>query len=318
MRNTYHDPEILVLMSTYNGSPYLKEQIDTILTQENVKIKLLIRDDNSNDDNKTISILNSFKSAYPTEITIIAGKENMGYAKSFSKLLKIGLKKFPKIKFFAFADQDDVWEKDKLYNGIQKILNLDNNLDTRPILYCSNTELVDKNLNHIGYYWKTQEVKISKEVSLVQSFATGCTFVFNKAAANLYVCNYSPSYPSAHDYFMYQTCAFFGEIIWDSNSYIKYRQHGNNMIGHPNFFNRIKKRIKNIFKVSHNLENQNREFFNIYYKDLSVEDCKLFETFISYRLNVSKKIKLMLNTNIRYTNIESNIIYFIKILLGRL
>ena len=39
---------ILVLMSTFNGEKFIREQIESILAQENVNIKLLVRDDGSN------------------------------------------------------------------------------------------------------------------------------------------------------------------------------------------------------------------------------------------------------------------------------
>lgn len=40
---------VLVLLSTYNGEKYLKEQIDSVLGQEKVKTFLLVRDDGSTD-----------------------------------------------------------------------------------------------------------------------------------------------------------------------------------------------------------------------------------------------------------------------------
>ena len=50
---------IQVLMSTYNGDEYLKEQIDSILAQDcekkaGTKLKLLIRDDGSKDGTQKI------------------------------------------------------------------------------------------------------------------------------------------------------------------------------------------------------------------------------------------------------------------------
>lgn len=51
---------VAVLMSTYNGEKYIKEQITSILNQENVNILLMIRDDGSS--NKTMEVLE--KSVY--------------------------------------------------------------------------------------------------------------------------------------------------------------------------------------------------------------------------------------------------------------
>ena len=54
--------KICVLMSTYNGSKYIKEQLDSILNQEKVNIELLIRDDGSTD--KTLEILEEYSKKY--------------------------------------------------------------------------------------------------------------------------------------------------------------------------------------------------------------------------------------------------------------
>ena len=51
---------VLVLMSTYNGEKYLREQIDSILTQQDVDVDLLVRDDGSKDD--TLKILDEYQS----------------------------------------------------------------------------------------------------------------------------------------------------------------------------------------------------------------------------------------------------------------
>ena len=41
---------VLVILSTYNGEKYLREQIESVLKQENVKISILVRDDGSTDN----------------------------------------------------------------------------------------------------------------------------------------------------------------------------------------------------------------------------------------------------------------------------
>lgn len=51
---------IQVLMSTYNGEKYLRDQIDSILSQEKVNVSLLVRDDGSKDG--TLKILEDRKS----------------------------------------------------------------------------------------------------------------------------------------------------------------------------------------------------------------------------------------------------------------
>lgn len=51
--------KVAVLLSTYNGSKYIKEQIDSILSQEGVNIDIYIRDDESTDE--TVNIIYEYK-----------------------------------------------------------------------------------------------------------------------------------------------------------------------------------------------------------------------------------------------------------------
>ena len=97
--------KIQVLMSTYNGEKYLKEQIESILNQEKVEVNILIRDDGSCD--KTLKIIKEL-SKNP-KISYYEGK-NIGPAKSFMDLVN---KSGDKFNYYAFADQDDIWMPNK-------------------------------------------------------------------------------------------------------------------------------------------------------------------------------------------------------------
>ena len=47
-------PKVWVLMSTYNGMDYIEEQIESILSQTNCDVHLLVRDDGSTDESGKI------------------------------------------------------------------------------------------------------------------------------------------------------------------------------------------------------------------------------------------------------------------------
>ena len=299
---------ICVLLSSYNGEKFIREQIDSILAQENVDLHLVIRDDASSDNTRTI--IKEYQETHPELIEAIMG-ENVGFALSFSKLIEYAYNKYPKCDYFAFADQDDVWLKNKLSTAISQIQEVDKNI---PATYCSNKLLVDENLKEIRLSWSPTEVQLTKERCLIQSFATGCTMVFNRMAAEIYINRY-PNNLKLHDYLMYQQCMFVGKVIYDPNYYILYRQHGGNQIGTPNFINRMKRRLGGHYK-EHALEKQNYSFLNAYKDLLSVDDIGLLTSFIFYRKNISTKLSLLFNKKIRYTNFENNFFYFIKVILG--
>ena len=50
--------------------------------------------------------------------------------------------------FYAFADQDDIWEPEKLSTAIKFFINEDYSM---PLLYCSRTKLIDEKQSSIGY-----------------------------------------------------------------------------------------------------------------------------------------------------------------------
>ena len=93
--------KVQVLLSTYNGEKYLKEQLDSIIAQKGVDVHILARDDGSKDD--TIKILEGYEN-----IDIIKGS-NIGVCKSFFELIN----KSGEYDYYSFADQDDVWDCDR-------------------------------------------------------------------------------------------------------------------------------------------------------------------------------------------------------------
>ena len=128
--------KIAVLLSSYNGEQFIKEQIDSVLNQKECKVSLLVRDDGSTDN--TIKILENYVNK--GNLNYYCGK-NLKPAKSFLDLVKHS----PECEFYAFCDQDDVWEEDKLISAINQIGDT-----STPTCYHSAYMMVDKDLNEIG------------------------------------------------------------------------------------------------------------------------------------------------------------------------
>ena len=161
--------KIAILMATYNGEKYLREQIDSILNQKTChSIKLFVRDDGSSDN--TVNILQQY--AEQGKLEYKAG-ENVGAAKTFLTLLK----DHPGFDYYAFSDQDDVWDEDKIDQGIEAISNY-----SSPALYCSNCQLVDSELKWLGRNTH-RSIPTYSLVSILclASCAQGCTSVFNSS-----------------------------------------------------------------------------------------------------------------------------------------
>lgn len=303
---------VVVIMSTYNGIEYLDVQIQSILDQKNVEVKLLVRDDGSADG--TVDKLKTYMNSKDS-VRLIEG-ENVGFSRSFTLLLKKAVKLYPEASWFAFADQDDYWQSDKLSRALSFIKDNVSGVESdTAIAYASNTTLVDKNLNVERLSWKPEEVALTPGRALVQNFATGCTMVFNREAAELYV-RLVPESIRSHDFFMYQICSFLGRFVWDSESRILYRQHGHNQIGRLSFMQRMKRRFSKTTYLNRVLENQNRQLYGVISPYLDDKSRSLIEKFCNYRHNISSRISLLFDREISCSNRETDFFYRLKILLG--
>jgi len=226
--------KLTILMSTYNGEKYLKEQLDSLLNQSLMPTKILIRDDGSTDN--TINILEDYSSNYGI-IDYYYG-QNKKPAKSFFDLIKNS----EKSDYYALCDQDDFWFEDKLERAIN-VLNKEDN--TKPLLYMSRFTLTDSKLNPINSDISKLYSYTDFAHSLIYQTAPGCTFVFNEAARRkILEYDIEKEYCMIHDSIIHKVVAMFGRVILDDESHMYYRQHGNNEIGltadkFKTFINRI-------------------------------------------------------------------------------
>lgn len=213
--------KVAVLMSTYNGEKYLREQIDSILNQIDVDISLYIRDDGSSDG--TIAILEEYRKKNNNFFFYVGpNKRSCG---SFLELLNREYQE----DFFAFADQDDVWKHDKLISAISQIEVADDACLV-PVMYHSNLDIVDENLLFYRLSHPKPLITKYKYQPFIENLSTGCTVVFNKKAYEL-ARKYRVDSYSMHDAYMFTLCSVFGKVVYDFSSHIKYRQHSNNVVG---------------------------------------------------------------------------------------
>lgn len=233
---------VAIMMSTYNGSLYIREQIESILIQKNVMVSIYIRDDGSSDD--TINIISEL-CAVNKNIILFRG-ENVGVGNSFFSILKLVPNNFD---YYAFADQDDIWLENKLYEAIDMLEQTDK------VLYASNQECVDKYGNSLGLrYSKNQKINLSTMEIINKNMLAGCTMVFKK---KLFVKIIETNgFPSSlllknriHDVCLATAASLLGGIVYDNRSFIYYRQHENNVVGaySMSFVELVKSRLKKIY-----------------------------------------------------------------------
>ena len=299
---------VCVLLSTYNGEKYLKEQLDSLLWQENVELKIFIRDDGSKDS--TLQILDEY-SKKDSRITYFVG-DNRGPAQSFFDLIINS----PDADYYAFCDQDDVWDKDKLEIAIDFLEKED---DSKPNMYYSNLRIVDQNLQYYRLSHSTPSVQNNKYSALTEDMATGCTVVFNKTAAN-FVRSGSPKYCSMHDTWIYMICKFFGKTIYDFDAHISYRQHENNVVG-----TYLGKKTKEIYvariKRLFNRELQPRynnacNFYKTFGDILESKDKEKVLKIVNYKKSLLNKLSLLFDKEIYASSRNRELRYKLLIILG--
>ena len=159
---------VLVLMATYNGEKYLNDQLKSIFNQTGVLVKVLVRDDGSTDN--TISILEDWSKT--NNLEWYTG-EHLNVQFGFYDLM-VHAKNY-NYNYFAFSDQDDIWDSDKLYIALQHLQEADN---LKPSLYYCGQKLVDENLNYLDTHYLN--TKRNLKTKFIFSDIAGCTAVFNK------------------------------------------------------------------------------------------------------------------------------------------
>ena len=299
-----------ILMATYNGEKYIEEQIQSILNQTYKEFRLLISDDCSTDETK--SILKKFAKK-DDRIILFFQDENLGVVKNFEFLLK-------KVEneYFMFSDQDDYWDEDKIEQSLEKIKESDADL-----VY-TDLEVVDLDLKLINKsFWdlKALRYKIEKynnfDAIYLNNFITGCTILCKKCWISKFLPIPKNSKYILHDYWVSLIVSNNGKIAYINKSLIKYRQHYNNSVGTKTIsetLDRIEE-IRNLFidvKLDHFnvlLENSNKfseeinklsekslEYFKILEKTKYINLSKLgmFFKLYKYETNVYKMKNLLI------------------------
>lgn len=294
---------ITVLMSTYNGEKYLHEQISSLLSQQDVNLNILVRDDGSTDT--TINILDQYQ--HEKVLTWYTGK-NLRSARSFLDLVSNA----PDSEYYAFCDQDDVWKPDKLKKALEALELQDNSI---PLLYCSNYQLVDDNLKPLPDNGHVSTTTFN--AALVSSCCTGCTVVFNKTLRD-YLCLGIPEVIVMHDDWAHKVClALGGKVIYDNSKTLYYRQHRNNVDGgRHTVLHKIIGILSRIFSQDHIRSRQLCEINRIYGSRIQGRRKKLLEKVAKKHKKISEKIEILRDKSLRTPFKKLNKGFIIAILIG--
>jgi len=272
-----------ILMSTYNGQKYIKNQIESIIAQNHDNWLLIVRDDGSCD--QTCELLNNFSSADKRILVTPSQNKNIGVVQSYLQLLQ-----HSSSPYFMFADQDDLWLPEKINLTLHALTN--QHTDTSlPRLVYSDLQVVDSDLRVIHpSFLKYQRLKPAKFASfrreLLQNIVTGCTLGGNAALREkaLQVMTGRTESVIMHDWWLALVAFYFGTVSYMPAAPILYRQHGANQLGAKGSgFKRYAAMLQDSSTLDraigylHKVSRQNRLFLDTYESELAPDDKKLLK-----------------------------------------
>lgn len=255
-----------VLLSSYNGAPYLAQQIESVLSQSLKEIVLLIRDDGSCDS--SVEICREY--AERDDVLLIEG-ENVGVVGSFFELLR----QAPDADIYAFCDQDDWWFPHKLERAWQML----QSAQDQPKGVVCRLAITDTNLDD-QFTSKAPPRGYSFANALIENVVVGCGLSFNRQARCLML-DHPPNTLAVvmHDWWAYLVLSAMGGLQFDSIPGVKYRQHGRNVVGARTGLAQFKSRVMRLAsgKSKGLIRQQAAEFRKCFGSFLDGEDRKMLD-----------------------------------------
>ena len=224
---------VTVLLATFNGSHFLRQQLDSIAAQTYLQWQLIVSDDGSHDD--TLAILQTFQEEHPYQVRIIQNNSARSPRDNFLGLLRHA----GSTPYFAFCDQDDVWNHDKLELMVQRCAETEAQHRGQPCLVYSDLAVVDAKLALVNPSFLNQvrvrPEEITHRTLLAENAIPGCAMLFNLSLAEMFRAHdFDQPRAIMHDWWLALLAATLGHISYLPTPLVAYRQHSSNTLGSVN------------------------------------------------------------------------------------
>lgn len=210
--------KISVCMATYNGSRYLRPQIESILKQLTQRDELIVVDDCSRDS--TVSILQSYENS--GIVRIVLNKKNMGINRSFERAISMA-----ENDIIFMSDQDDIWPD----NRVDIMLNVLRQDEVS--LVSGNSCYIDEEEEIIDFHVAPLKEEGSKHplinlsrILLGTGAYFGCAMAFKKTIVDTILP--FPGYIESHDLWIATACIIDGSSRHLGDDILFRRVHGDN------------------------------------------------------------------------------------------
>jgi glycosyltransferase involved in cell wall biosynthesis len=203
------EPLVSIALCTYNGERFLKQQLDSLVSQSYPNLEIIAVDDRSTD--LTLSILNEYKTRYHF-LKVFQNERNLGFRENFEKALS-----YTTGDFIALCDQDDIWHVDKVKIQVE---NIGDN-----ILFYHDSAFIDehghslgKNLSDVMYLYRGNQC----HHFLLENCLSGHTCFFKRSLLQ----HILPLPPHLyHDKWIGFVATSLGNIDYSAEALVNYRQH---------------------------------------------------------------------------------------------
>lgn len=279
--------KISIVLSTFNGSEYITEQLDTLRNQTRPAEEVLISDDASTDD--TVQIIEDYIAKYELDNWLIRkNKGNQGWKNNFARLLEDATG-----DIIFLCDQDDIWHLDK----VQKMSEIMEN----------NEEIFLLASNYTPFYLgEGVQIKLDKsdldnsqivyQPNFLDNFfhirRPGCVYAVNKKIIPYFL--KTRSNEDAHDAMLWRLASLLNGLYIYSYSTIDFRRHDNNATGSKE--RSFQKRKEQVIYYDDLLQRLGK-FYEKYDLSLSNEQISILNDYIlwgSYRKELYEKKNLLI------------------------
>ena len=239
------NPTILIMMTTYNGEEFLIQQIESICQQSYSNWQLVVRDDGSSD--QTLAILNAYAEK-DARIQVVQNQTDYhGAYPNFWGLVAY-CKQLKAYDYYMFADQDDVWDKDKL--EVYMDFCSDKGLN-EPLLVYGDMRIIDGD-GQVTSNSLEANLGIAYTNAISTFFAHkvhGCNSFFNRCLFELAL-PLSPEEPEAkyvsHDNYYTKFAALLGQVYYLPRPMMSYRRYGTNVTSQHAYDFKLKRILKRL------------------------------------------------------------------------
>lgn len=206
---------VSVVLGTYNGETFLREQLDSVLAQTYPHIEIIAVDDGSKDG--TVNILHEYAARDP-RIKVYVSETNLGFIRNFEKGCALATG-----HWISVCDQDDYWFPEKIEKMVRAI-------GDRPMIYCdsylcgADLQPLGKKISDLVHYQAFDDCRQLCVFSRMYGHATLVTReLFEKASP------FIPEMP--HDGWLAFHATLYGGVAYLPEALVKYRQHASNVYG---------------------------------------------------------------------------------------